>query len=81
MGLDPRVPPLVLRAPGTRVQMERAKVQRVDVKVRSEVEALAELVGVAAVAAAEAEALVAQRHHVVGVEALDVGRGRLRPGG
>lgn len=73
MGLDPPVAPVIVRAPGTRVQMKGGEVQGVDSEVRSEVEALAELVRVAAVAL-QAEALVAERDEVVRVEALDVRR-------
>lgn len=80
VGLDPGVAPVVLGAPGAGVQVEGAEVEGADLEVGGEVEALAELVRVAAVAG-EAEPFVAERDHVRRVEALDVGRRRRCPVG
>lgn len=52
--------------------MQSAEVQGLDFKVLLKVDTLAIRVWVAAVAAAETEALVSQSDHVVGIELLDI---------
>lgn len=76
----PLVAPVVGGAPGLGVEVEGAEVEGGDPEVGLEVEALAVAEGVAAVGAGgEAEAFVAERDQVLGVERLDVRRRVARP--
>lgn len=80
MGLDPTIPPIVLGAPGARVQVEGTEIERLDLEVGGEVEPLAKLVWITTVTC-NAKPFITQCDHVAGVETLDVLRDCSRPGG
>lgn len=79
---DPGAAPGLVVAPAVGVEVESAVVECLDAQVLDEVDALGARVGVRAVAdvvRGREPTLVAQRHHVPGVEALDVLRDFRRP--
>ena len=78
MRLHPAIAPVEASPPVARVEMKGTKVQSVYLEVGSEIEALAELVRIAAITS-ETEALISKRDEMVRVEALDKGRGFSSP--
>ena len=82
--LNPGAPPRIIVAPGVRIQMEGGIVEGRNLQIGREIDADVTSVGVSPIADAigrREPALVAERHHVLAVERLDVGARVRRPAG